>query len=184
MNKKLKSYSSLILLPSSLKWRGRAIRYAPLILWIGVIFFLSSTQGAMQNTSRFVRPLLEWLFPDASIETLTVYHGYVRKFAHFAEYAALGFFAWRAFKGGNPRGGKDVEKRVEKHTPLRSCFRLIENHYYLASFALVVLIAAIDETNQSFNSARTGSIYDALLDTSGGAAALLFLWLLQRNSRR
>jgi VanZ family protein len=159
------------------EWRGRFLRYAPLILWIGVIFFLSSTQGAMSNTSRFIRPLLEWLFPDASIETLTVYHGYVRKFAHFAEYAALGFWAWRAFKGRNPRAGKGIEK----HTRLRSCFRLIENHYYLASFALVVLIAAIDETNQSFNAARTGSPYDVLLDASGGAAAILFLWLFTKK---
>jgi VanZ family protein len=146
---------------SSSNWRGRAFRYAPLILWIGVIFFLSTTQGAMQNTSRFIRPLLEWLFPDASVETLTIYHGYIRKFAHFAEYAALGFLASRAFRGS----GREF----------------LRKYWYVSAFALVVLTASIDEFNQSFNTARTGSAYDTLLDASGGAAAILFLWLFTKK---
>ena len=82
-------------------WRGQIIRYAPLFLWIGVIFYLSSSQGAMSNTSRFIRPLLEWFFPLAPEETLQIYHGYIRKFAHFAEYAALAFLAARAFRSSS-----------------------------------------------------------------------------------
>ena len=136
-------------------WRGRFIAYAPLFLWIGVIFFLSSTQGAMQNTSRFIRPLLEWLFPDASIETLTIYHGYIRKFAHFAEYAALAFFASRAF--------------------LRSSVEFLRKNWAVCAIVLVALIASIDELNQSFNARRTGAIYDVLLDCFGGICMILFI---------
>lgn len=145
-------------------WRERLWLYAPLFLWIGVIFFLSSSQGAMSKTSLFIRPLLEWLFPLAPEETLQIYHGYIRKFAHFAEYAMLGFFASRAFR----HSGKEFLQRF----------------WYIFAFLVVVLVASIDETNQSFNAARTGSIYDVLLDASGGAAMIVFLWLLQRNTRR
>lgn len=151
-------------------WRERIFRYAPLILWIGVIFYLSSTQGAMTNTSRFIRPLLEWLFPDASPETLTVYHGYIRKFAHLAVYGILAFWSWRAF-------GQKV-KRIERKSVFED---FLARNWQLCSFALVVLIASLDELNQSFNDARTGTFYDVLLDAAGGAAALLFLWLFTKK---
>lgn len=156
------------------KWRGRILRYAPLILWIAVIFFFSSSLGAASNTSRFIRPALEWLFPDASAETLTIYHGYVRKFAHFAEYAILAFWSWRAFKGGNPHVGK-VE---EMHAPSQSRFRLVrlvEKYWHVISFLIVVLVASIDEFNQSLNTMRTGSGYDVLLDVFGGVCMILVI---------
>src|SRR6478672_9956296 len=78
-------------------WRGRIIRYAPLVLWISVIFFASSTAGASKNTSIIIRPLLEWLFPGAPAATLDAYHNFIRKLAHFTEYALLAFLASRAF---------------------------------------------------------------------------------------
>ncbi len=47
------------------KWRERIIRYAPLILWIGLIMLLSTGQASMSNTSHFIRPVLEFFFPNA-----------------------------------------------------------------------------------------------------------------------
>jgi len=128
--------------------RRRIFRYAPLFLWLGLILFLSTGQASMSNTSRFVRPLLTWLFPAAPEELLNVYHGYVRKFAHFAEYAILAFFASFAFFG--------------------STHKFLQKYWYVVAFILVFLTAAIDETNQSFMASRTGSVYDVLLDVSGG----------------
>lgn len=87
-------------------WHGRFFRYVPLLLWIGIVLFFSTTQASMSNTSLFVRPILIFLFPDASESTLLVYHGYVRKAAHFTEYAILAFFASRAFW----HSSKDFEK--------------------------------------------------------------------------
>jgi len=142
------------------KWRGRIIRYAPLILWISVIFFASSTAGANKNTSLFVRPLLVWLFPEAPAATLDIYHGYVRKFAHFAEYAALAFFASRAFWD--------------------SSFQILRRFWFVWAFLTVTLIAAADEYNQSFNILRTGSFYDTLIDASGGLTMIVFLWLSKK----
>lgn len=146
--------------------RGRILRYAPLILWIGVILFLSSGQASMSQTSRFVRPLLNFLFPGAPEETLIVYHAYIRKMAHFAEYGILAFWAARAFAG--------------------SAQNLLRKYWFVFSFLLVVVIATIDETNQSFLASRTGSIYDVLLDAAGGLTMIFVLALYEfffRNRR-
>lgn len=135
------------------------IRYAPLILWLGVIFIASSSQGAMSNTSRFIRPLLEWLFPNTPEEILTIYHGYIRKSAHFIEYAILAFLASRAFRGSSKS--------------------ILRKNWAVWAFGIVVLTASIDEINQSFNVARTGSFYDVLLDAAGGLFAIIALFLLK-----
>jgi VanZ family protein len=136
-------------------WRGRIIRYAPLILWIGVIAFMSSGQASMSQTSRFVRPLLEFLFPSTPEETLIIYHGYIRKLAHLTEYAILALFAARAFR--------------------YSANSFLHNNWLILSIVVVAIIATIDETNQSFNSARTGSVYDVLIDCFGGLSTLAFM---------
>jgi VanZ family protein len=137
------------------KWRGRIVRYAPLVLWIGLIMFLSSGQASMSNTSRVIRPLLIFLFPAAPEEILNVYHGYVRKAAHVTVYAILAFWAFRAF--------------------FSSSHRIVRGFWYCFAFAVVLLVAAIDETNQSYISSRTGSVYDVLLDAIGGAAMILLI---------
>jgi len=148
---------------STNKWRGRIIRYAPLILWVAVIFINSSTVGASNNTSRIIRPLLEWLFPGATSATLDVYHGYVRKLAHFTEYGVLGFLAARSFR--------------------HSSRPVLRKFWFIWAFLVVAVIALADEYNQSFNSLRTASVYDSLIDISGGlfAVALYLLIDLRRS---
>lgn len=140
-------------------WRGRIIRYAPVFLWIGVIFFLSSDSGSMSETSRFVGPILKFFFPNAPEATIQQIHGYVRKTAHFTEYAILALFALRAF------GTSSVD--------------LLRRNRYLLPIILVAVVAATDELNQSFEASRTASVWDSLLDISGGAAMMLFLWILK-----
>ena len=150
----------VILMTSDLQkpiWRGRIIRYAPLVLWIGVILFLSTSQASMSNTSRFIRPLLEFFFPGASEETLIIYHGYIRKLAHLTEYAILAFWAFWAFSNSNLKN--------------------LRRFWFVFALLLVLLVASIDETNQSYLTSRTGSIYDVLLDVSGGLIMLIFLIL-------
>jgi VanZ family protein len=146
------------------KWRERIFRYAPLILWIGIIFFASTGNASMSQTSRFIRPLLEFVFPGATEETLIAYHSFIRKSAHFIEYAILAFWASRAFSGSSARF-------------LREC-------WFVFSFLLVLLIASIDETNQSFNAARTGSFQDVLLDTAGGLTMILIIIFYKFTRRK
>ena len=143
-------------------WRGRIIRYAPLIFWIGVILFLSSPQGSMAETSRFVGPILKFLFPNISDETLAVCHAIIRKTAHFSEYALLAFFAVRALT--------------------RSSVASLRNLRYLLPLIQVALVASMDEFNQSFESSRTGSFRDVLLDISGGVVMVAILWLIERSA--
>lgn len=143
--------------------RERFFRYAPLVLWIGLILFLSTGQASMSNTSRFIRPLLEFLFPNQPEEILIVYHGYIRKLAHVTVYAALAFLAARAFTNAT-------------HAHLR-------RFWHLFAFALVALVASIDETNQSFVNSRTGSIYDVLLDIAGGTAMIGIFYFVSKIFR-
>ena len=136
--------------------RGRFFRYAPLILWIGVVLFASTNGASMSKTSIFVRPVLEFLFPNTPEDVLLVYHHYIRKAAHLAEYAILAYWAVRAFSD--------------------SAVDFLKNHSYICAVLLVVLIALIDETNQSFNPLRTGSPWDVLVDICG---ALLMISLIE-----
>lgn len=125
------------------------MRYAPLIVWAGVIFYLSGSGGSSLETSRFIRPLIEFLFPSASPETITYIHFAVRKSAHFVVYFVLGIVASRAFARGDT---------FRKYWPLYS-------------LAVVITIASIDEFHQSFEPERTGAVADVLLDIFGGTMA-------------
>jgi VanZ family protein len=44
--------------------------------------------------------------------------------------------------------------------------------------SLVLVIAVLDEINQSFNPARTGSPVDVLIDLAGGGTALAVFMLI------
>jgi VanZ family protein len=139
-------------------WRGRIARYAPLLLWICVIFFLSSSMGAANNTSRIIRPLLLWLFPDITEPGIQAVHYYVRKAAHLSEYAMLGILAARAFKN--------------------SSVQFLSQWRFPLAVLLVSLIATADEINQSFLTSRTGQPQDVLLDITGGATAIIIFYLI------
>ena len=153
--------SSFVLRPSSF-----LSRYVPLVAWAGFVLFASSASFSASNTSRIIRPLLLWLFPDISEGSLEYVHFLVRKTAHFSEYALLALLAARAF--GTSRN------------------EWLRRLWWPAAFALVACVALTDEYHQSFLPSRTGTIYDSLLDMTGGAFALayaaLWLWLKRRKA--
>jgi VanZ family protein len=130
-------------------------RYFPLVAWLLFISFASSDNFNASNTSRIIGPLILWLFPNTSIETLGLVHLITRKAAHFTEYAILGYFAARAFRT-SPRPA-------------------IANRWCLISLAIVIVYALLDEYHQSFVPSRTGTIYDSLIDIAGGLTALLLI---------
>jgi VanZ family protein len=145
--------------------RRRIRRYAPLVIWMGFIFFASTGEFSASNTSRIIGPLLRWLFPDISEEQLTLAHSITRKVAHFAEYAILAWLAARAFS--------------------TSSRPALSRRWFLISLLLVVVYSLSDEYHQSFVPSRTGTIYDSLIDISGGLAALLLyaLWRSKAQSQ-
>jgi VanZ family protein len=144
----------------------RIRRYGPLVVWLGFIFFASTGEFSADNTSRIVEPLLRWLFPGISPERLAFAHFLVRKAAHFTEYAVLALLAARAFS--------------------TSSVRVLGRRWFLISLALIVLYALSDEYHQSFVASRTASIYDSLIDMSGGLTALLLyaLWHKRRERKK
>ncbi|HEX8888482.1 MAG TPA: VanZ family protein [Pyrinomonadaceae bacterium] len=142
---------------SELEGRGRGWsrirRYAPLVVWMGFIFFASTGEFSADNTSRIIGPLLRWLFPGISEENLALAHFITRKVAHFLEYAILAWLAARSF--------------------MTSSKRTLRRHWFLLSLLLVVIYSLSDEYHQSFVPTRGASIYDSFIDMSGGLTALL-----------
>ena len=130
-------------------------RYLPLLLWLAFISFASSGSFSAGNTSRIIGPLVLWLFPNTTPENLLVVHMITRKVAHFIEYAILGFLAARAFRT-SPRPG-------------------IRSRWFLISLTLIVVYALMDEYHQSLVPSRTGSIFDSLIDMTGGLTALIMV---------
>jgi len=129
--------------------------YLPLIAWLAFISFASSGSFSAGNTSRIIGPLILWLFPNTSLETLALIHFITRKIAHFTEYAILGFLAARAFRT-SPRPA-------------------IRQRWFLICVTLIVVYALMDEYHQSFVPSRTASIFDSLIDMTGGLTALIII---------
>jgi VanZ family protein len=143
----------------------RVGRYVPLLFWMAFIAFASSGELSASNTSRIIRPLLLWLFPDISAERLMTMHLLARKSAHFVEYFVLGLLAARAFA--------------------TSSLDLLKRNWFRWSILLIGIYALLDEYHQSFVPSRTGSIYDSLIDLTGGLTALFIYksWLRRSQIR-
>ncbi len=116
--------------------------------------------GAAEETSRIIGPLLNFFFPGMTEETTGLIHAYVRKSAHFTEYAVLAFLVVRGL--------------------VRSSVNVMRDWRFLFAILTVATVASLDEFNQSFEPSRTSSLWDVLLDCSGGIAMLGFLWLIKR----
>jgi VanZ family protein len=135
------------------------------IAWACLISSLSTDAFSSEHTSRFIIPVLHWMFPHASAETLGLMHAVIRKSAHITEYFIFSFFLMHGVRG-NDRG------------------------WTLRWAIWAVIIAAgyagLDECHQSFVPSRTASPWDALLDTAGASVAqvVLWLWYLQRSGGR
>ena len=141
-------------------------RYFPLIAWMAFISFASTGNFSASNTSRIIGPLVLWLFPDTTPETMLAIQAVTRKMAHLTAYALLGILAARAFRG-SPREG-------------------LRARWFVAALILVIVYALVDEYHQTFVPSRTGSIYDSLIDMAGGFAALVIVsrrdWFRRRAS--
>ena len=128
-------------------------RYGPLLLWMVLISFASSSEFSALNTSQVIRPLILWVFPNLSEERVAAIHFLTRKLAHFSEYAVLGILSGRAFAS--------------------SANDFFQRHWFQIALFLIVCYALLDEFHQSFVPSRTASIYDSAIDVAGGLTALL-----------
>lgn len=143
----------------------RFLKYwLPVLVWMIVIFGASTELGATKNTSRFIGPVLHWLFPNIADESVERVQTVVRKSSHAIEYAILGLLLWRA---------------------RRKTFSNSSTGWQWRDAGIVVafcaLYAATDEFHQTFVAGRQGSPWDVLLDTSGALVGMILLWLAGRG---
>ena len=141
--------------------------WLPILLWFGLIFVASGDTNSAQRSSRLIGPLLHWLFPDLSEETIGHVILFARKCAHLTVYGVLALLYWRAF-----RQPVKNDTRPWSWTETRN------------ALIGVVIYAITDELHQAFVPTRQGSVLDVFIDTVGGALALLALWAWGRWRKR
>jgi VanZ family protein len=131
----------------SLLWR-----WGPPLLWMVVIATFSADAFSAEETSRFLFPLLRWLFPDASPATLDLVHAGIRKVMHVLEFGILALLWYRALSWN----GSGWQTRAA-----------------LAAFLLAVGAAGLDEVHQAFVPSRTGTVMDVGWDGVGAGLGLV-----------
>jgi len=131
------------------------------ILWLIVIAIESTSYLSAHNTSRFLYPLLHFLF-GVTRATFEPIHFYIRKGGHVFGYGLLSILLFRAWRETLPALGNP-----------KWTFRWAN-----ISVLGTALVASLDEWHQSYIPSRTGSVQDVILDTCAGIGAqvVLFLW--------
>lgn len=150
---------------SAIRHPPSAIWYwLPPLLWMAAMFGFSTDAFSADNTGSKLYWLLHLLYPAITNEQYETIHFLTRKAGHFTEYAVLALLWYRAFWAGSARKW--------------------QWRWAAQTFAIIAVWALLDEWHQTFTANRTGSIYDSLLDMSGGLTALLALWLLLHRRLR
>jgi VanZ family protein len=134
----------------------RVAAWLLVLLWASVMFNFSTDSFSKEHTSRVIVPILQWLLPQASAETIDVLHEFIRKCAHVLEYSVLSVLLFRALRA--PASGWTIR-------------------WAAVALLLAALFAASDEFHQTFVPSRGASVWDVLLDTLAAAAAQVVLWL-------
>jgi VanZ family protein len=125
------------------------------------MFWASTDAYSSQNTGRILAPVLRWLWSGITQEQLDFVNAVLRKVAHLAEYFVLCLLVYRGLSGARGRW---------------------RPAWALGALFITMAYSMLDEIHQSFVASRTASPWDALLDTTGAAAALLLIFVLSRFS--
>jgi VanZ family protein len=142
--------------------RHVGLYWLPPLLWMAVMFLLSTDTFAAEHTGGVLWQVLRGLVPQVTSAQYTLLHFCARKGAHLTEYAILAGLLLRAWRAGAARPW--------------------HWRWALLSFLLVAVHAGLDEYHQAFTHLRTSSVVDSVLDMAGGLLALTFLWY--RGQRR
>jgi VanZ family protein len=127
--------------------------WTPVMVWLLAMLFFSTDMMSSSETSRFIVPILTFVFPGLSPTEIKVWHGVIRKFGHISEYFILAMLVYRSVKYEHPD--------------------LVDAK--LRTIAFVGMVAVLDELHQGFTAFRTASILDVGYDWLGGVWAL---WLV------
>ena len=137
------------------------LRFLPAILWLAVIFFLSSQTG--EQTAAISLAIARWLarlFPGVSLTSL---HLALRKAAHIGVYFVEGALLFPALYGQKGRAGRALALTV----------------------ALCALIAVVDEAHKLSIPGRHCSWPEAALNFLGALPGVaLALAIVKRKEKR
>jgi VanZ family protein len=137
-----------------------------LILWLIVIAIESTTYLSSQETSRFLYPILHFLF-GIDWATFEPLHAFLRKCGHVFGYGLLSILLFRAWRETLPRfdGAKWTARWAA-----------------IAVFG-TAFVATLDEWHQSYIPSRTGTYRDVILDTCAGLVAQFAIFLYHQRTR-
>lgn len=135
--------------------------WLPVAMMFGLMYYFSTDVFSADNTRNIFERIFLWFSPNASKRSILTFNYFLRKSAHFTEYAILGGLLFRAFRSGDP---------------LRWRFK-----WAVQSFVFAAIWALLDELHQSFTRKRGGSIWDSLLDSSGALFILITIWIVARR---
>jgi len=127
-----------------------------------VIAIESTDYLSAEHTSRFLYPLLHFLFNISPARFLIVHH-YLRKTGHFTGYFILSVLLFRAWK-------------ATLRMPAAWATR-----WAAIAFFMTALVASLDEWHQTFLPSRTGTFRDVVLDSAGALTAQLLIYLYWRK---
>ena len=128
-----------------------------------VIFAGSSDLMSGERTSRFLVPMLRWLRPGISDDSLRRIQFVIRKTTHVLEYTLLGVFASRAVGGDATR----VRRRVMA--------------FAFLAWGFCLTCAVLDEFHQSFVPSRESNVRDVALDACGALIGVGLIWAWRRR---
>jgi VanZ family protein len=139
-------------------------RWLPVLLWMGVIFFLSSRSNPYTNyTPNWVKDCVS-LMPKTAFWQDHCDTEYLGRVAHIGSYTLLSLLLFWALAGSRWRN--DLRK------------------VYLGVFLLGWGYGWSDETHQLFVPGRAFQIMDLALDLAGVTLAVLLIYLVRRRPSR
>ncbi len=130
----------------------RVFLFILIVLWAILVFNFSNQKG--EESSALSRKLIEFFIKDENIINLV--EPYVRKAAHFSEYALGGMLFILLF----------------------STYEWTDKKKLLISIPLGIWYATTDEIHQLMVSERNGSLFDIYIDSLGFATGALFMLLI------
>jgi VanZ family protein len=131
---------------------------------MALMFVMSTDLGSGAHTSRIIEPILHWLNPEISAESVGSVQFFVRKAGHVSEYLVLCLLALRA---------------------IRSSLFVSRGSWSWRAAGLALLLSGVyavsDEFHQSFVPSRGASPRDVAIDVSGATLGLTLAYLFRRS---
>ena len=176
-------YSALIVLFAS---------YILAVLWLGVIFSLSSQAATESNElstgiAEKIVALVDQVVPQAELDARSL-NPVVRKNAHFAAYLLLGglianglHLSWRYARTSQllaVAGNQHLSAWKRRLTSRLAAWP--SRRVWLVAWLFCVLYAVTDEVHQHFVPGRGCQVQDVLIDSAGAAAGILLYQLIRQ----